>query len=73
VIVNEHQLALKSREGLFWDFPSLWQNKSLPDAQQHRQIASVLDDFGAAAFLARQLAQRGQTAVSNWMMIVALM
>jgi hypothetical protein len=54
---EKHELADALAESLFGIFPTDGRGHAPAEAQQHGQIAAVLDDFCAAALFARQFAQ----------------
>src|SRR5438552_7139354 len=56
--IVEHQLAYALAKDSRRILPLDGHKKALAQAQQHSQIASVLNELGAATFFTRQLAQR---------------
>jgi len=59
VVAKQHQATDTLAENLVRALKANGKHKTLNQAQQHGQIAAVLNDFGAATLFAGQLAQLG--------------
>ena len=57
MVVKQHQLALETRENPCGICITACEIGPLPQANQHRKIAAILNDFGATTLFARQFAQ----------------